>query len=70
MQTEAANAFIVAGDRDTAFRVLDALASVPSPLTSARLRLNPVYDSLRDDPRYDALLRKLEAGERSGSGTL
>jgi serine/threonine-protein kinase len=70
MQRDAANAFILAGDRDAAFRVLDALASIPSPLTSARLRLNPVYDSLRDDPRYAALLRKLEAAERTGTGTL
>jgi tetratricopeptide (TPR) repeat protein len=66
---EAANAFILAGDRDAAFRVLDALASVPSPLSSARLRLHPVYDSLREDPRYGALLEKIEAAERSGTGT-
>ncbi len=70
MHIAVANAFILAGDRDAAFRVLDALASVPSELSSARLRLHPIYDSLRDDPRYDALLRKLEAAERSGTGTL
>ncbi|HYO46163.1 MAG TPA: tetratricopeptide repeat protein, partial [Gemmatimonadota bacterium] len=64
-----ATAFVLAGDRDAAFRVLDTLASVPSPLSAASLRLNPVYDSLRDDPRYAALLRKLEAAERSGTGT-
>jgi serine/threonine-protein kinase len=64
-----ATVFILAGDRENAFRVLDALATVPSPLSSASLRLNPVYDSLRDDPRYAALVRKLEAAERSGTGT-
>ena len=64
-----ATAFVLAGDRDAAFRLLDALAAVPSPLSSASLRLNPVYDSLRDDPRYPELLEKLEAAERSGSGT-
>jgi hypothetical protein len=65
-----ANAFILAGDRDAAFRVLDVLASVPSGLSSARLRLHPVYDSLRDDSRYPELLAKLKAAERSGTGTL
>jgi len=57
------------GDRDAAFRVLDTLASIPSFLSAAMVRLDPSYDSLRDDPRYDALLRKLEAAERSGTGT-
>ena len=65
-----AAAFLLAGDRENAFRVLDALASVPSPLSAASLRLNPVYDSLRDDSRYPELLKKLEAAERSGTGTL
>jgi hypothetical protein len=63
-------ALILAGDRDAAFRVLDAIASVPSDLSAAGLRINPIYDSLRDDARYPALLRKLEAAERRGSGTL
>ncbi|CAN5869258.1 adenylate/guanylate cyclase domain-containing protein [soil metagenome] len=63
--------YILAGDRDAAFRVLDALASIPAgnQLSAAHLRLNPLYDSLRDDPRYPALLSKLEAAERSGTGT-
>jgi TolB-like protein/class 3 adenylate cyclase len=67
---QTATAFLLAGDRDAAFRVLDALAGVPSPLSSASFRLNPVYDSLRNDPRYSELLAKLEAAERSGTGTL
>lgn len=64
--------YILAGDRDAAFRVLDALASIPAgnQLSAAHLHLNPLYDSLRDDPRYPALLRKLEAAEKSGTGTL
>ena len=66
---QTATAYLLAGDRDAAFRVLDALASVPSPLSAASLRLNPVYDSLRDDPRYPPLFAKLEAAERRGTGT-
>jgi TolB-like protein/class 3 adenylate cyclase/Flp pilus assembly protein TadD len=61
--------YALIGDRDAAFRVLDTLASIPSFLSAAWVRLDPSYDSLRDDPRYDALLRKLEAAERSGTGT-
>ncbi|HET7691461.1 MAG TPA: adenylate/guanylate cyclase domain-containing protein [Gemmatimonadota bacterium] len=62
--------YVLAGNRDAAFRVLDSMASVPSELSAAMLRLNPLYDSLRDDPRYAALLEKLEAAERSGTGSL
>lgn len=69
MQVHVATVFLLAGDRDAAFRVLDTLASIPSELSAAKLRLNPVYDSIRDDPRYPALLEKLEAAERSGTGT-
>jgi tetratricopeptide (TPR) repeat protein len=62
-------AYIVAGDHDAAFRTLDQLASIPSDLSAASLRLHPLYDSLRDDPRYPALLAKVEAAERTGTGT-
>jgi tetratricopeptide (TPR) repeat protein len=64
-----ATLLVLAGERDSAFRLLDTLASVPGDLTAASLRLSPVYDSLRDDPRYAVLLRKLEAAEQSGTGT-
>ena len=67
---QVAGVYVLAGNRDAAFRVLDSMASVPSELSAAMLRLNPLYDSLRDDPRYPALLEKLEAAERSGTGTL
>jgi serine/threonine-protein kinase len=70
VHVQTAAVFLLADDREGAFRVLDMLASVPSDLSSARLRLNPVYDSIRDDPRYKELLEKLEAAERSGTGTL
>ena len=69
VHVQTAAVFLLADDRENAFRVLDGLATVPSTLSSATLRLNPVYDSLRDDPRYPELLEKLEAAERSGTGT-
>jgi hypothetical protein len=62
-------AYVLAGDQDSAFRLLDRLASVPGPLSVGDLRTNPLYDALRDDPRYSPLVAKLEAAERSGTGT-
>jgi hypothetical protein len=61
--------YALIGDRDAAFRVLDTLAFIPCLLSAASLQQDPRYDSLRDDPRYAALVRKLEAAERSGTGT-
>jgi TolB-like protein/class 3 adenylate cyclase/Tfp pilus assembly protein PilF len=69
MHVHVATLFLLLGDRDAAFRVLDTLASIPSDLSAAKLQLNPDYDSLREDPRYAELLEKLEAAERSGTGT-
>jgi adenylate cyclase len=65
----AARLYALIGDRDAAFRVLDTMASIPSFTSAASVSRDPFYDSLRDDPRYAALVRKLVAAERSGTGT-
>jgi serine/threonine-protein kinase len=44
------------GDFDEAFDLIERLFDVPAGMTPAMFRLNPVYDPLRDDPRYDELL--------------
>ena len=67
--TEVSMIYAVLSDRDAAFRTLDALVSYPSQVGAGRLRLDPIYDPLRDDPRFDALIRKAEAAEESGTGT-
>ncbi len=37
---------------------------VPSELTPTGLRLDPTWDSLRDHPRFQALLEKYEKAAR------
>jgi hypothetical protein len=46
------------GELDEAFRLLDHLLAVPSGLTVPMLKLDPAWDPLRKDPRYQALLDK------------
>src|SRR6266436_5767276 len=46
------------GEFDEAFRLLDHLFTVPSHLTIPMLKLDPAWDQLRQDPRYQALIDK------------
>ncbi len=44
------------GDRDATFDKLNKLVKLPFTLTHGDLKLNPVWDDLRDDPRFDRIL--------------
>ncbi len=46
----------LAGRQDEAIDNLETLLQRPSPLTVHRLRLEPRWDALRGNPRFDALL--------------
>jgi TolB-like protein/Flp pilus assembly protein TadD len=46
------------GEFDEAFRLLDHLFVVPSHLTVPMLKLDPAWDPLRQDPRFQALIDK------------
>jgi TolB-like protein/Flp pilus assembly protein TadD len=49
------------GEPDEAFHLLDHLLTVPNGLTIPTLKLNPVWDPLRKDPRFQALIDKYAA---------
>ena len=49
------------GESDEAFRLLDHLLVVPSGLTIPMLKIDPVWDPLRKDPRFQALIEKYAA---------
>ena len=46
------------GEFDEAFRLLDHLLAVPNGLTIPMLKLDPAWDPLRKDPRFQALIDK------------
>lgn len=47
-----AEVLAVTGDRDRAFEVMSRLVKMPFGLTYGDLKLNPMWDFLRDDPRF------------------
>jgi TolB-like protein/Flp pilus assembly protein TadD len=49
------------GERDAAIEALPHLLEVPAGITTADLRLNPFWDSLRGDPRFQKLIAEPEA---------
>jgi eukaryotic-like serine/threonine-protein kinase len=49
-------ALVMTGDRDATFDKLSKLVKLPFALTHGDLKLNPVWDDLRDDPRFDRIL--------------
>jgi serine/threonine-protein kinase len=51
-----AQVVVMIGDRDGAFDMLGKLVKLPFGLNQGDLKLNPMWDDLRDDPRFDAIL--------------
>ena len=53
-----AEVYAILGDNDRAIEVLDGLLSRPSAITTQSIKLNPIWDPLRSDPRFQAMLQK------------
>jgi TolB-like protein/Flp pilus assembly protein TadD len=56
-----ARIYALTGESDEAFRLLDHLLNVPNGLAITMLKLDPVWDPLRKDPRFQALIDKYAA---------
>jgi TolB-like protein/Tfp pilus assembly protein PilF len=59
--TGVAEVHAILGDNDRAIEILDGLLSRPSAVTVQGLKLNPIWDPLRSDPRFQALIDRHEA---------
>ena len=58
-----AQIYACTGEYDEAFRLIDHLLGIPSGLTIPMLKIDPAWDPLRNDPRFQALIDKY-AGKR------
>jgi TolB-like protein/Tfp pilus assembly protein PilF len=55
---DAARVYTIVGDNNRAIELLDGLMRRPSDLTVYSLKLDPAWDPLRKDPRFQALIDK------------
>ena len=53
-----AQIYALTGEADEAFRLIDHLLETPNGLTIPLLKLDPIWDPLRNDPRFQALIDK------------
>ena len=56
-----AQVYTILGEKDRAIELLDGLLSRPSGMTVQILKVNPIWDPLRNDPRFEDLLTKYGA---------
>jgi TolB-like protein len=53
-----AEIYVTVGEYDKAIEIADGLLSRPSQLTVAILKIHPLWDPIRNDPRFVALIKK------------
>ncbi|MCK5376820.1 MAG: hypothetical protein KAJ97_07050, partial [Acidobacteria bacterium] len=60
MQLQLVRIHILLDEPEPALDLLEPLLEVPGDLSPGELRINPLFDSLRDHPRFQALLEEYE----------
>jgi TolB-like protein/Tfp pilus assembly protein PilF len=53
-----AEIYVIVGEYDKALPIVDGLLSRPTQVTVAQLKMNPLWDHVRQDPRFIAILQK------------
>jgi TolB-like protein/Tfp pilus assembly protein PilF len=53
-----AEIYMIVGEYDQALAIVDGLLSRPTQVTVAQLKVNPLWDHVRQDPRFIAILKK------------
>ena len=53
-----AEVYAILGDNDRVIEVLEGLLTRPSGVTAQGLKVNPIWDPVRGDPRFQALIEK------------
>jgi tetratricopeptide (TPR) repeat protein len=61
IRTGLAQIYSLTGEKDEALRLLDHLITAPNGVTVPLLKLDPIWDPLRSDPRFRALIDKHDA---------
>jgi serine/threonine-protein kinase len=56
-----AQVYAIAGEKDRALQLVERSLNTPNGVTVALLKLDPIWDSLRNDPRFQALIDKYRA---------
>ena len=51
--------YAMSGSTDSAMEQLTATAKLPGHLNYGELRLDPIWDPIRDDPRFDKIVTSL-----------
>ena len=54
---------MMCGDLDTAFALLERSLQTPAGMTANELRFDPIWDALRNDPRFEPMLAKYGGGK-------